>query len=418
MHLNPARAAPAGEDADLAPFDRRLEPAAPHPIAVALSGGADSLLALRLTLAWARQHGRGVIALIVDHGLQPQSAEWTAFAARTARALGAGARTLIWRGPHPATGLPAAARAARHRLLAEAARAAGARVIVTGHTASDAAENAVLGQGRLEEWSPSPAWPQGRGVFLLRPLLALSREAVRRRLAAEGAVWIDDPANTDRRHPRVRARQGLETTPASSLRNSTPSAPLAAGAAFEGGGISLSRVEFRAAGPAARAQFTRAALVCSGGGSVIPRSASISRLCEAIAGPDDVTATLCGARVIASPERILVVRNAGDITRKGLAPLALAQGEAAVWDGRYALKAEGAGQILALRGRSRLPPPDQRRALLAWPAAARPALPLILRQDGTATCPILASGSGDEAQWLVPARFLGACGLITREGQL
>ena len=140
-------------------FDRRLDPASRAPIAVAVSGGADSILALRRTMDWARAHSRSVIALSVDHRLQPQSAIWSVQACEAARALGAQAEVLTWRGAPPPTGLADAARTARHILLAEAARAAGATVIVTGHTASDNLENAALGQGALREWSPSPVWP-------------------------------------------------------------------------------------------------------------------------------------------------------------------------------------------------------------------------------------------------------------------
>jgi tRNA(Ile)-lysidine synthase len=76
-----------------------------------------------------------VVSLTVDHQLQPASAAWTADAVAKARALGAEARALAWTGDKPATGLSAAARAARHALLADAARAAGARVLLLGHTA-------------------------------------------------------------------------------------------------------------------------------------------------------------------------------------------------------------------------------------------------------------------------------------------
>ena len=60
----------------------------------------------------------------------------------------------------------------------------GAKVILMGHTASDLAEAAAMrAEGSTtpspREWAPSPAWPEGRGVFLLRPMLAVSRQQVR-----------------------------------------------------------------------------------------------------------------------------------------------------------------------------------------------------------------------------------------------
>ena len=380
------------------------------PLAVAFSGGADSLLALRETLDWATPRGRPVIALIVDHGLQDQSAAWAAFAAETAEALGASARVLGWEGDKPRTGIAAAARAARHRLLADAARAAGARVIVTGHTGTDAAETAALGQGRLSDWAPSPAWPQGRGIFLLRPLLGLSRQAVRERL--EGARWIEDPANEDERHPRVRARRALgelALTPSGERGVS----PLAAAAEFSAGVLKLERSCLMAAGQSDRRTALAAAAVCAGGGERLPGREAVERLCGRLAEGQEFVATLAGSVIVAQRDEISVSRNAGDIGRTSATLL-----NGGVWDGRYDLAGPLSETPVPLHGQARRLPQEQRRALTSWPARARPGLPVILSQDGPPTCPILAGGEGAFWRWLVPARFSAACGLIAREGQL
>src|SRR5690606_21939616 len=132
--------------------------------------------------------GRRLLALTVDHRLHPDSGTWAAFAGAAARRLGADWRALVWDGPRPAVGLPATARQARHRLLAEAARAAGARVILLAHTADDRAEAAWMRAAGLRvgdpvPWSPSPVWPEGRGLMLLRPLLNARRAELRTWLA-------------------------------------------------------------------------------------------------------------------------------------------------------------------------------------------------------------------------------------------
>ncbi|PZQ35988.1 MAG: tRNA(Ile)-lysidine synthetase, partial [Phenylobacterium zucineum] len=132
MRLETARAA----------LDRRLDRRSTAPIAVGFSGGGDSLFLLKAVLDWAGD--RPVLALVVDHRLQPDSARWTADAVAKARALGAAATALAWTGDKPSTGLPAAARRARHALLATAAREAGAKVLLLGHTASDLAEGAAM----------------------------------------------------------------------------------------------------------------------------------------------------------------------------------------------------------------------------------------------------------------------------------
>jgi tRNA(Ile)-lysidine synthase len=190
---------------------------------------------LRLAADWARANGRRLLALTVDHGLTPDSSAWTTFAERAARAAGADWRGLCWTGPRPATGLSAAARSARHRLIADAAREAGARVILLAHTADDIAEGEVMRAGGstlglLRDWSPSPVWPEGRGLMLFRPMLGAGRREVRDWLAGQGANWIDDPGNEDPRFARSRARQALISVPLGEAVPEQPNLPLSGSA--------------------------------------------------------------------------------------------------------------------------------------------------------------------------------------------
>ena len=197
-----------------ADLDARLDRHAAAPIVVAVSGGGDSLALLLAAKAWADGAGRRLIAMTVDHRLQPQGAAWARWCQERASRLGLSHRTLVWEGSKPAAGLAAAARQARHGLLADAARDAGAGVVLMGHTADDRLEAAAMRAagstvGEPRTWSPSPVWPQGRGIFLLRPLLTVRRAELRRRLAALGEAWIDDPANLDPHSARARARARL-----------------------------------------------------------------------------------------------------------------------------------------------------------------------------------------------------------------
>ena len=149
-------------------FERRLEPRSRAPLAVAFSGGGDSLALLLLTKAWADRAGRRVLALTVDHGLRPESAAWTQAVAACARRIGVDFRALKWTGEKPITGVAGAARAARHRLIADAARSAGASVILVGHTLDDQWENALM-----------RAAGEGVGVLFRDRLLAVALGAVR-----------------------------------------------------------------------------------------------------------------------------------------------------------------------------------------------------------------------------------------------
>lgn len=384
-------------------LDRRLDPDSRAPIAVALSGGGDSVALLRLTVVWARAHGRPVLALTVDHGLHRASAEWTADSGELAGALGCDWRPLRWEVSKPATGLPAAARQARHALLAEAARDAGARAILTGHTADDVLEGELMRAadaptlGRLREWSPSPAWPDGRGVFLLRPLLGVRRAELRAWLTAQGASWIDDPANSDPRYARARAR-----------------ARLASGGELlaPDGGLTL---------PSATSDAARfsAALLCAAGTTRPPRAEQLARLLDRLKAGERFTANLAGARIEKGGGEALITREPGERGRGGLAPLALPLGKPVIWDGRFELIADGHGLSVApLAGLAARLPPAERAALAAVPPAARAALPAIVDGAGDVRLPRPYGAAPVEARCLVLDRFDGAIGLIPDERAL
>lgn len=399
---------------EFAALDRRLDSASTAPLAVGFSGGGDSLFLLKVVLDWARPLGRPVLALVVDHGLQPDSERWTAEAVAKARGLGAEAQALAWTGAKPTTGLPAAARRARHALLANAARAAGARVLLLGHTASDLAEAAAMrAEGSTvsdpREWAPSPVWPEGRGVFVSRPLLSLTRAEIRRALAAQDETWLDDPANDDLRYARARARAAGagKAFPA----ETRPLAP----PAFTADAAGTLRLPRDVAVP-----HLAAALLCAAGTERPPRGARLTRLVERLRSGETFAATLAGARIEAG-EDVLVRRDAGETARGGLAPLALAPGETGVWDGRWEVSAgDAALTVTALKGRAAGLSPDQRAILAGVPAPARPSLPLILRHGAAPFLapldgPGLAVEGGARVRSLVLDRFKAAVGLRDQE---
>ncbi len=68
-------------------FERRLDPGLEAPIAVGFSGGGDSLALLLAARAWGLEHRRPILALTVDHGLNPSSRSWISQAAATAEGL-------------------------------------------------------------------------------------------------------------------------------------------------------------------------------------------------------------------------------------------------------------------------------------------------------------------------------------------
>jgi tRNA(Ile)-lysidine synthase len=398
---------------------RRLNTAPGAPIAVGFSGGGDSLAALIVTKAWADRARRPVLALCVDHGLQPQSADWTAFAGEAATRLGAGFRALRWTGEKPSHGLPAAARTARHRLVAEAAREAGAKVIVLGHTADDVLEADVMRgwgarMGWLREWSPSPVWPEGRGLFILRPLLGVRRAALRDSLAARGEQWIDDPANTDPRQLRARARSAIDGGGAAGVAADDGGAADLADETVGGPDASLilPRAFLRAAPDGAARRFLAAALSSAGGSAGPPRSDRLAALQARLVDMLPLHATLCGARVVADDQVVTITREPG---RGRAVAVELPQHEPIVWDGRFELCAAESGlSVRALGGLAARLPSAERAALRSLPPEARPVLPAIVRPDGGVTSPVLARGPAT-ARALAHDRVRAACGAISKE---
>ena len=115
-------------------------------LVLAVSGGPDSTALMWLAARWRarRTQGPKLIAVTIDHGLRKESAREALAVKRLARKLGVEHRTLRWTGRKPKTGIQEAARAARYRLLADAARKAGARHILTAHTLDDQAETVLF----------------------------------------------------------------------------------------------------------------------------------------------------------------------------------------------------------------------------------------------------------------------------------
>lgn len=326
-----------------------------------------------------------------------------------ARAVGADWQALHWTGHKPPTGLQAAARAARHALIADAARQAGAHVVLFAHTADDIAEADLMraegsSLGRLREWSPSPAWPEGRGLMLLRPLLHAGRADLRDWLTLQGLDWIDDPANLDHRHARSRARARLSGARA----EPAEPGPVHGVLAVEDDLIRLTRD--------VSARALAAALVCAGGSDRPPRGDRLGRRLARLWAGENFATTLCGARLEATGEVVLIMREPGEFRRAAAHDVVLSPGIETVWDGRWALTAPTPGGSAGpVAGRMTSLNDNERRVLGRLPPPARAARPVLLRDGGAA--PVLA-GEAAKARCLVGERLGLALDRMTHERDL
>ncbi|MBE7940078.1 MULTISPECIES: tRNA lysidine(34) synthetase TilS [Ramlibacter] len=189
----------------------RFQPAL--PLAVALSGGADSCA---LLVACARRWPGQVRALHVHHGLQPAADGFQAHCEALCRSLDLPLHTLHVDARHAAGESPEdAARRARYAALAAAAHEAGCAMVALAQHADDQAETLLLalsrGAGLAGLAGMRPDWTAG-GMRFARPLLDVPGAALREFLRSQAIAWVEDPSNQDVRFTRNRIRARL--TPA------------------------------------------------------------------------------------------------------------------------------------------------------------------------------------------------------------
>lgn len=200
-------------------------PPGPARLGVAVSGGGDSVALLALLAEWCATRGVHLAAATVDHGLRPDAAGEAALVGRHCAAFGVDHTVLEWAGSPGRGNLQAAARQARYDLLTGWAGDRGIDHVCLAHTRDDQAETVLLRLARGSgvdglagmmpvRWSAAgPAW--------LRPLLQVSRAALRTELRTRGLDWAEDPSNADARFARVQARAMLAAPPLAGLDAST-----------------------------------------------------------------------------------------------------------------------------------------------------------------------------------------------------
>jgi tRNA(Ile)-lysidine synthase len=413
---------PAGEASIV--LDARLERGVAAPVAVAFSGGGDSLALLLFAKAWADGASRRLLALTVDHRIQAAGAEWAAWCADRAAALGVEHRVLTWRADKPIASLAVAARQARHRLIAEAARDAGAHIMLFGHTGDDVGEAHAMRLDGLSvpsprEFSPSPVWPEGRDLYILRPLLRVRRAEIRAALSEAGETWIEDPSNADPHQPRARMR-ALIAAASGSPRPEPPPEDLAGlfGASSFGpsGDVSIPAPALAEIPADQRRRFLAAAIACVSGGGPPARGPFFHRLAGLAVGEAAFSSTIGGALTLGDGENVRIVREIGDRRSRPAGDMALSAGESGVWDGRFEVIAlEKRLTISPLAGKASRLAPAARKALAHLQPAVRRALPTIVDSVGEVACLGLADDPRVTARGLVRARLAGACGLIQTE---
>ncbi|HEY1720696.1 MAG TPA: tRNA lysidine(34) synthetase TilS [Magnetospirillaceae bacterium] len=360
---------------DDAVFERLMAPLGPFEqkpkLALAVSGGADSLALTILAARWAVARQGIVLALTVDHGLRPEAAAEARQVGRWLAARRVKHKVLTWDGPKPATGLQAAARNARYRLLLDHCEGAGILHLLLAHHQGDQAETVLLrlaGRSGMDGLAAIARVTTTASVRLLRPLLNLPKAALEETLREQGQSWVEDPSNRNQAFARVRMREAMP-----SLAEAGVTADALAGLAgeardlrmaFDDGAATL-LAEAATVSAVGFVKLTTATLLCTqevigrraldhvlrmvGGSIYPPRGDRLDRLWAEIRAGLKQRRSLGGCLVAPGRDALLIQRE----------PAAMAEaipcqaGEVIHWDGRFKtrLAGQGRGKVGALTQR-------------------------------------------------------------------
>lgn len=415
--------------------ERLLAPlAAVQAIALAVSGGADSLALMHLVAAWRQdRQGPEVLVLTVDHALRAESRAEAETVGWHANAAGLRHEILTWTGEKPESDIQSAAREARYRLMAERCHALGIGHLVTAHHLDDQAETLLLRLARgsgVDGLAAMASRSSREGLVLHRPLLDVPKARLVATLKAAGIAWTEDPSNANPGYARVRLRA---LAPALAAEGLTPRrlADTArrmrrAREALEAASAVLHR-DCVIADPAGFCRLDACRLVSApeeiglrvlarvamgvGGSDYPSRLDRLERLhCWLAAGGTERGATLAGCRFVRADETVLVMREEG---RSGLPEVPLPDAPALVWDRRFRIEAPvpyqgrlGTAMWVRPLGREGLAVLRGEGALRPMPSAAARTTPALYDGDRLVAAPLVARGGRFAPAWLV-VTFVG-----------
>jgi len=416
-------------------LDKKLSELIPKdtPFAIAFSGGGDSTALVHAL----KDHPQARHVYIVDHDLRAGSKAEARAAMAVAVKCGYDAKILKWNHNSPETAIQEKARSARYDLMGQACRKEGIEYLLSAHSEDDQAETLLMRYDRMTDWRGAAGmaeltygaiWPQLATVNIVRPLMGVSREALRDYNRSHNLTWTEDPSNENRDYTRIRARDYLKARPA--LRSTllktadkmrealdTEKSMLRSqlsqlGRVDENGIIYLTQAPL----PELMFHCLRCA---SGQGAMIDR-AKIKSLLSRMRRPSFKSATLGGAMVAKHKSGFIICRDPvaakgrqdshhqrRDIRRK----LSLRLSDTPrIWDGRFLVTGPKHRSYMgAVYHNSESLIKEHREALKAIPLPARPTLPVSKKENS-----IRLLGAGIEgihiAKSLVRSRLEAALG--------
>lgn len=185
-------------------------------IAVATSGGADSMALLLLANDWAKAKNGRIISLTVNHNLRPEAIDEALQVNKWCKKYNIEHQILNWQHDPKGIGpIQENARNARYELMTKWCIENNILHLFLAHHADDQIETLFFRLARgsnLDGLSSMSAQTIVSGVRLLRPLLRVNKLRLIDTLKLADQAWIEDPSNQNTKYSRVHIRNLLLKT--------------------------------------------------------------------------------------------------------------------------------------------------------------------------------------------------------------
>ncbi|MDF3047647.1 MAG: tRNA(Ile)-lysidine synthase [Candidatus Midichloriaceae bacterium] len=181
----------------------------PKKVAIAVSGGADSMCLTHLLAGWCKKNNVELHALIVDHKLRTESSDESASVKSFLISEGINTYILEWKDAKPKSDIQNQARIARYNLLTQHCKQYGIKHLFVAHTLNDQAETVLMriirgsGVDGISGMAPKSTYGY---ITLLRPLLKIDRKQIEEHLLNVGWSWVNDPSNLNHKYDRIKVR--------------------------------------------------------------------------------------------------------------------------------------------------------------------------------------------------------------------
>lgn len=328
-------------------------PPFPPRLALAISGGPDSMALAFCTVRWAHHHRIELRAFIVDHSLRAESANEARVTQSRLAQLGILADILLWEHGPISSRLHQKARDARYKLLSEACRQHGFQHLLVAHQREDQAETILMrlakGSG-IEGLSGMQAISHRDQIFIWRPFLPLAKSRLLTTCQTASLDFVTDPSNMADKFARGRLRrilpllqpEGLTVERLLDLGARAASAEQAlhyykrrfleeAVSMDESGTLRINTPSFQALPPAVADRVLSFCLRTIHPSNYPPEHLSLSQLRKKLQEQEAVSiCTLQGCLISLNTQNIVITREYQSIQPQSLSP-----GQALVWDGRW-----------------------------------------------------------------------------------